>query len=84
MARNRKTHHSTDNLDPQITNDQVEEYNGGTLNTGSQPKGPEASTTPEGENTISVPSDIAQEIWESLREEFYEREPSWSTYLVSN
>jgi hypothetical protein len=86
MARNKKTYHdhSTDTLHLQVTNDEVEEHTVQTLNAEGQPEGFETSTAPEAGNTINVPSEMAQEIWESLREEFYERESSRSDRLITN
>ncbi|KAF8482327.1 hypothetical protein JB92DRAFT_3035289 [Gautieria morchelliformis] len=62
MGRNRKTHHSAISSDFQVA---YESADGHTL-------------TAEGQaaakiDTVDEPSEIAQEIWESLREEFYEQ-----------
>lgn len=77
MGRNRKTHHLVVLPESPVSNQQAERPDDvdltDTLNTEGPPERHETSTAPEFEDTMNVPSDIAQEVWESLKEEFYER-----------
>jgi hypothetical protein len=47
-----------------------------------QPEGNSTQVTDNLESAPDVPSEMAQEVWESLREEFYEREPSFLEYVL--
>ena len=87
MARNKKNHHpAAVSSNFQVADKQVEGHNFETSDAFAaqgQSECQEVSMAPEVADTLTVPPVTAQEIWESLREEFYERKSWRSIYVVS-
>lgn len=86
MARNRKTQQQVVSPGFQAGEEQQAEQHNfqapDAFTAHNQSEGQATSIAPEVADSLTVPPGTVQEIWESLREEFYERESSRSTYIV--
>jgi hypothetical protein len=79
MGRNKKNHHPAISSDFQVVYESADGHNADTPTAEGEPQ---LEAAPE-VDTVNVPSEIVQEIWESLKEEFYERESSMPDCVVS-